>query len=234
MDTREISVFLRQGAIKARNIDELIGICKGVVADDRVCEAEAKYILNWLEANKSVATEFPANVLYPRLVDMLADGALSDDESKELLEMLKAMTGEQGQCARANMSTGIAFDDPMPKLKFAGQELCLTGEFAFGKRKDVEARSAALGADLVKNVVKRGCVVVVGCLGSEAWLHSTHGRKIREAVAARDSGSPVVIVSEEHWHNCCEAAERRLDKEAEKQAELRTRSQQAIRNLVRG
>lgn len=230
MSEGDLAMLFRKSAVKARNLDELLGLCKGIIADNNVCESEAVFLLNWLETNKHVASEFPACVLYPRIIEMLADGVFTDEESKELLQMLQALTGESGQQGSANLSTEIAFNNPLPSITFAGQEFCLTGNFAYGRRKDVEERTAALGGKFVKSVVKRGCVVVVGCMGSEAWLHSTHGRKIKEAFAARDEGHPIVIVPEIHWHECAVACE---EQSAYSQATTRTQAQHAIRDLLR-
>jgi hypothetical protein len=36
-------------------------------------------------------------------------------------------------------------------------------------------------------------------VGSTDWIYTTHGRKIEAAVAWRESGSPLAVVSEEHW-----------------------------------
>ena len=230
MKSPELVMTFRQSAVRARSIDELLGICKGVIADEKVCQSEALFLLNWLEANRSVAKEFPASVLYPRLIEMLADGVLDDTESKELLEMLQLMTGEQGQQATVAMSTGIAYDSPQPPLDFEGNEFCLTGEFAYGRRNDVQSRIESLGGACVKSVVKRGCVVVVGCMGSEAWLHSTHGRKIKEAVAAREAGHPVIVISEEHWHACAEKIE---DSAEYDEAATRVQARRAFREMLR-
>ena len=232
MASRELAVHFRAGAIKSRSLDELIGLCKGVTADLHVCQAEAQFLLNWLEANKAVAREFPANVLYPRLVEMLADGVLDADESKELLVMLQQMTGEQGQQGTVTMSTGIGFDSPLPELSFPGQAFCLTGEFAYGRRADVEGRTCALGGTIAKSVVKRGCIVVVGCMGSEAWIHSTHGRNIQAAVTAREEGHPVSVVPEEHWHIWAEKHETSLADALQQQAEDRTWARNAFRRLM--
>ena len=89
MEKEELATRFRASAIKARTLDELIGLCRGVVADDEVNQKEAEFVLNWLECNTSVAEEFPASVLYPRLMEMLVDGRLDEDESKELLDLLQ-------------------------------------------------------------------------------------------------------------------------------------------------
>jgi len=228
----ELAVRFRASAIQARSLDELIGLCRGVIADGNVCRPEAEFILNWLTANKSVADTFPANVLYPRLMEMLADGHLDDDEAKELLGMLQQMTGEEGQKGSANLSTSIAFNSPLPRLTFQEQAFCLTGEFAFGPRAEVKARIEFLGGRVAGSVLKRGCIVVVGCMGSEAWMHSTHGRKIEAAVEAREKGLPVAVVPEEHWHHEAERAENGIYRELGRDAEQRVRVRAAIRDLL--
>lgn len=230
----ELAAKFRAKAIEARSLDELIGVCKGVVADDLVCQPEAEFILHWLDANKSVADTFPANVLYPRLMEMLADGHLDDAESKELLGLLKQMTGETGQQACVNQATCIAFNAPLPRITFVEQTFCFTGEFGFGRRADVQARTEFLGGRVASSVTKRGCIVVVGCIGSEAWLHSTHGRKIEAAVQAREEGRPVAVVPEEHWHVQATRREATLEQENDRSAYERTWARIGMRKVLKG
>lgn len=229
----ELAVKFQAKAIEARSLDELIGVCKGVVADGIVTGSEAEYILNWLMANQSVATTFPANVLYPRLVEMLADGRLDDAEARELLGSLRQLTGENGQMGAVNQSLSLAFDSPFPDLTFSGQTFCFTGEFGYGMRTHVQARTQALGAQISDNVCLRGCIVVVGCLGSEAWLHSTHGRKIEKAVEARTHGKPVSVVPEDYWHAEATRREEELESEQGPFANDPSQVRARIRRLVR-
>lgn len=234
MGREELATLFRSAEIKARTMDELIGLCRGVVADGEVNQKEAEFVLNWLECNTSIAEEFPANVLYPRLIEMLVDGRLDEEESKELLDLLQQMTGEQGQCGSTPLSTCIAFDSPLPRLTFEGQAFCFTGKFGCGQRTDVIERTEKLGGEILKSVVKRGCVLVVGCMGSEAWLHSTHGRKILKAVDDRNAGAPIAIVPEEHWYHEVERLEQRLQNDAEHMASVRTATRFAMRRILRG
>ncbi len=46
-----------------------------------------------MERNRNAANEWPANVLYARIRRMLADDHLDEDESVELLELLREITG---------------------------------------------------------------------------------------------------------------------------------------------
>lgn len=206
-DKEKICTRFRTGAVKGRSLDELIGLCKGVIADGSVCQSEAQFLLNWLENNSNIADTFPANVIYPRLVAMLADGTLDDEEAQELLDFLKSCTGEIGQEGTMNLSCGIAYNDPLPELVFENQEFCLTGQFAYGQRSDVTERTQALGAKVIGSVVKRGCILVVGCMATKTWLHSSHGLKIQKAIEARDAGAPICIIPEEYWHKQAERLE---------------------------
>lgn len=230
----ELAVRFQAKAIEARSLDELVGLCKGVVADGQINGPEAEFILNWLNANQSVANTFPANVLYPRLVEMLADGKLDDEETRELLGFLRQMTGETGQMGAVNQSTSIAFDAPLPDLAFLGQTFCFTGEFGYGRRDDVKARTAALGARVANSVTVKGCILVVGCIGSEAWLHSTHGRKIEAAVAARVQGKPVSVVPEEHWHTLATRRELELEQCLQDGANDQSTVKSKVQQMLRG
>lgn len=170
-----------KAAVTRRGVDEFLGLCKGIIADGSVCEPEAKFLLNWLEGNALVQTEFPVSHIYPRLAEMLSGGTLSEADAQALLVLLQSATGEQGQQAAVNMSTGSAFDDPQPRLNIAGEVYCLTGDFAFGSRKAVKNYIETLGGTVSdKTVLASGCILVVGCKGSDGWLHSTHGSKIKD------------------------------------------------------
>ena len=81
-------------AIQDRHIDELIGICRGITADDKIVTQEADFLLTWMQDHKAYATQYPFDILYIRLHEMLEDGILDIDEQRELLETLKSFTGD--------------------------------------------------------------------------------------------------------------------------------------------
>ena len=66
--------------IQDRLIDELIGVCRGVIADGVVDESEAIFIGQWIEQHREVADRWPANIVYARVTEMLKDGILSAEE----------------------------------------------------------------------------------------------------------------------------------------------------------
>lgn len=201
-DGQAPSRFIRARQVADRSIDELLGLCKGVAADGRVCQDEALYMLNWLQANDHVRDKWPANIIRVRIVEYLEDGIVDQDEREELFDLMRQIVGSVDAPAALNFSTSLPFDDPQPDLLFSGQRFCLTGQFIFGPRPQCEREILSLGGSIVTAPRKSGCVVVVGLVGSRDWVHSTFGRKIETALDMRREGCPVSIVSEEHWTDC--------------------------------
>lgn len=191
----------RREAVAERQIDELIGIVKGVLADGMVHQGEVEFLLSWLNANRAAADQWPAKAIYPRLVAALADGKVDSDEEREILDLLLAAVGGNTapQVGEASDSTSLPLCKPAPSIVFAGQSFCFTGKFNSGTRdwcqKSVESR----GGVSAGTVTKKLDFLVIGDLGSRDWLHSTHGTKILKAVEYRDRGAPLAIVSEQHW-----------------------------------
>lgn len=187
--------------LEDRAIDELIGICRGVLLDGAVMESEARGILQWVEANRHVANGWPANVLYSRLRDMLIDHVLDSEEEAELVELLADITGGGMPVDRriASLSSALPLCRPAPDVAFHDKSFCLTGKFVFGSRKQCERVIVERGGDAVGSPTQKTHFLVVGSIGSTDWIHSTHGRKIEAAVELRAADHPIRIVSEEHW-----------------------------------
>ncbi len=201
-DGQPLSRSFNKTRLQNRTLDELIGLCKGVLADGAVTQEEAEFLQEWLLANSQVADVWPANVLYDRISRMLADGTLDSDEEEELIQTLLEITGGPVlDPAVASMSTGLPLDDPPPVIIFQDQQFCLTGRFVYGSRRECESEVVARGGSAQKSPTLKTNYVVIGLAGSRDWIHSTHGRKIEAAVRLRDKGIPVRIVTEEHWVN---------------------------------
>jgi NAD-dependent DNA ligase len=193
-------VVFHPDALQDRHIDELIGICRGVVADDIVNEAEARYLAEWIDNHRDYAGVYPFDILYRRLHEMLADGVLDDEESRELVGILKQLTGESKDLPGvADASTSLPVDDPQPPIAVAGSSFVFTGVFTVGTRKKCEEIVVGLGGSMHKTVRKDTDYLVIGDIGSEQWIHSSHGRKIEKAIAYRQNGTGIAIVTEHHW-----------------------------------
>ncbi|MEE7625423.1 hypothetical protein V3O24_04555 [Methylobacter sp. Wu8] len=67
-----------------RGIDELIGICKGILFDGVTCYPEAVNLMTWLNNNPLVAQQLPSP---------LSGNKLSADDEDQFLSLLPKITG---------------------------------------------------------------------------------------------------------------------------------------------
>lgn len=196
--SHDLRNVLGKDRITSRQVDELIGLARGLVADNRVDQSEVEYLQSWLAANLAVSDEPMIRILYDRIAEVLSDGVVDADEHAELLVSLRGLTGGPTEIGEVLKSTTIPFCKPAPKLRFEGVRYCFTGTFTFGQRKHCERAVIERGAE-AGSLTKKTNVLVVGVYATESWKHSSFGNKIKSATDWRSSGHPISIVSEVHW-----------------------------------
>lgn len=187
--------------LRDRSVDELLGLCRGILSDGMTLQSEAQYLIAWLESNRAAAGQWPGNVIYARVAAMLEDGILDDTEQGELLDLLNQTTGLGIPLPEiaASYASALPLDDPAPEIQFEGRAFVLTGQFAQGSRNECEAIIEDRGGIVRKNPARGVDFLIIGAIGSRDWIHSTHGRKIEKAVELRRDGILIRIVSEGHW-----------------------------------
>ncbi|WP_419787330.1 BRCT domain-containing protein [Pseudodesulfovibrio sp.] len=188
--------------VSTRTVDELIGLSKGIIADGTVSEAEALFLVQWLQENYDMASDdFVVQTLGKRVSAMLEDGVIDAEERKELFEILSAATGSTTGSTAA--STALPLDSPKPAVKFYERSFVLTGKFASGTRTFCQDIITDLGGVPQKSVTLSTNYVVIGELGSRDWKHSSHGTKIMKAVEYRERpDTKISLISEEYWAEC--------------------------------
>jgi len=188
-------------SIDDRQIDTLIGISKGLVADGKVEQSEAEFLLSWLiQARQNTDNPVIINLLN-KVDSMLEDGVLDPDESAELLSILHKINGEPSEMGELAKTTSLPIDHPLPSVTFEGMEFLFTGTCAYGTRKQCQAAIDSLGGVNAKGVTKTLNYLVLGTYVTDSWVHETYGRKIEKAMQYREQGVPLVIITEEHWVN---------------------------------
>jgi NAD-dependent DNA ligase len=185
--------------IAYRAIDELIGICKGLISDQRLSEEEILFLTGWLNANQQAADVWPANALISRINQILDDKIIMAEERDDLLILLREIVGQANNAGTTNNSTELPLTKPAPPVFFTGHRFCLTGRFMLGQRANVEYEIRERGGLIEATVTAETNFLVIGEIGSRDWLHSTHGRKIEKAISYAERGHPIAIISEEHW-----------------------------------
>ncbi len=181
-------------------INELLGLLTGIAADGVLNESEITMLCDWRDASAEMSAVWPAGVLITRLNEILKDGVITAEESADLLETIRQITGQRFE------ETGVAhglstefLEDAIDALTHQGQCFCFTGKFAVGPRTAVESTAQRLGATVRGDVTNDVTVLVIGSLASRDWRFSSHGRKIEKAVRLKEKGLPLVIVTERTW-----------------------------------
>lgn len=195
-----MDIFTRfnRNRIHDRQIDTLIGLTKGIMADGKVNHAEADFLLGWLAQNQFTESPVILN-LYQKVSSMLEDGILDDEESNELLSLLRRLSGDSSEFGEVAKATTLPVDDPAPEISFDGTTFLYTGTFAYGTRKQCHAVTESLGGRNAKGVTKEVNFLVLGTYVTESWAHEAYGRKIEKAMAYREAGVPIAIVTEGSW-----------------------------------
>lgn len=202
-----ISARINAGMRQSRDINELIGLCKGVLADGVVNFAEAVFMLEWLEAHTDCLNIWPASELYATLDSFLEDGVLDSSEESQLLGTLVGITGVPVRLEReggeaVSTSSTLPLYEPEGAIDFMGRNFVLTGKFEFGPRGDCERLVIDLGGVAQKAPTKATNYLVVGNIGSRDWAHSSFGRKIQKAAEMRRNGIDLYIISESKLVSC--------------------------------
>lgn len=187
--------------IQDRQIDTLIGLSKGMIADQMVNQAEAEFLRNWLVQNRQASDNPIILNLLEKVDAMLEDGMLDQEESAELLSVLHKITGDGSEVGEIGKTSMLPVNEPMPSVKFQDSKFLFTGTCAFGTRKQCHEVTEALGGACAKAVTMSLDFVVLGTYVTDSWAHENFGRKIEKAIEYRANGAPIAIITEEHWIN---------------------------------
>ncbi|MEQ8397275.1 BRCT domain-containing protein [Thalassobaculum sp.] len=184
--------------IDDRQVNELLGIAHGLMADGKIDQVEAEYLRKWLTNNVSLTENPIIGTLLSRVSAFLSDGVLDQDEALELFDTLRRFTGGQSHLDGLQKSSELPIDYPPPVIQVDRSAFCFTGTFAFGSRKDCAAAVERLGG--IHAPLNKGTrYLVIGVYATGSWAHSSFGRKIEKALRLKETGVPIAIVGEEHW-----------------------------------
>jgi hypothetical protein len=78
-----------------REVHELLGLVKGVIADGVVTDSEVVALGEWMQGHKEATMTWPVDVLSSRLRRILDDGVVGEEERAELAELLQQVTGSR-------------------------------------------------------------------------------------------------------------------------------------------
>ena len=142
----------RERGTHNRQIDTLIGLCKGILADGEVKQSEVEFLHGWIIANTAEVADNPVfHGLFATVEKVLADGVLDPDETLEIRGLLEGITGSPVELGEILKSAHFPVDDPAPPVRFAGHTFLFTGTFAYGDRKQCERAGIARRRRLIRH-----------------------------------------------------------------------------------
>jgi NAD-dependent DNA ligase len=173
---RDEELFNRFGheRIESRQIDELVGLARGLCADEILNQAEVEFLHKWLAANLGISDNPVVATLYRRISLILSDGLVDEEERGDLMHALQAFGATDFELGETLKPTNLPLCDPAPTLSFEGMHYCFTGTFSFGGRRDCESAVAERGA-IFGSLTRKTNVLVIGSYATESWKHSTFG-----------------------------------------------------------
>lgn len=184
----------------SRSVSELVGIVTGIAADGHLHDLEIQHLRTWLSEHKEVADTWPGSAIVAAIDMILADGHVSEAERQHLLDVLIQITGTDF----ANTGSVTAEPTTLPvddqaQLDLRETGICFTGTFSFGTRAACERLASRAGSVVCSQMSRKVGVLVIGSQSSPSWKQSSFGRKIEEAIALRENGHDIAILSERRW-----------------------------------
>ncbi|MFB3917553.1 MAG: BRCT domain-containing protein [Terriglobales bacterium] len=183
-----------------RAINELLGMLRGIVADNDINLFETETLAKWMMANTEVLDIWPVKPLAQRLNRIYEDGVVTDEEREDLKELVNQIVGGQDDKTFLYVPTDLPLTKPAPDVIFNDNEFVLTGKFFYGTRKVCQRQIELLGGRCSDSVRLQTSYLVIGSLISRDWKFTSYGRKIQKAMDYSDRCS-IAIVSERHWES---------------------------------
>lgn len=198
-DGQPINRRFREKDVGIRQVDELIGLLKGILSDKNLVDAEVRFLEDWLASNAFAANEWPGSVLRQRIHLALQDDILDPTEIGEIRDIIMSIVnGGKSPEYEQDLTTDLPLDKPTPPICFHGKVYCFTGKLVWGSRRNAELEVLNRGGTIGKPS-KHLDFLVLGLMSSRDWKHSTHGLKILSAVNLKEKGCTVGIISEKDW-----------------------------------
>lgn len=161
----------------------LAGILKGIASDGIITLDECLALKRWLYDNDYLKGHYPFDKILELLSKVLADNEITKEESNMLLSEIDKV-----------LNPVEALKSQICSVK--GQTVCLSGNFAYGQKSDVEKYITERSGIICKNVTKNLNILVIGSLECESYSNGTYGSKVKKAIEYNQQGCNIFIVKE--------------------------------------
>ena len=186
----------------SKAIDQLSGICAGILADGEVSELEAKFFVERIRGIALHEPVWPLTEICVEVERIGVSGQWGATERAQLKMLMENICGfKNTPDPTRTCSSAIALDSPPPHpVIFPERNFNITGRFAFGTRISVQDAIRDRGGTASDSPpTTKSQYLVIGTYATRDWATANYGRKIERAVELRKNGSGIAIISEEHW-----------------------------------
>lgn len=198
-DVFKINIYNHKEIVK-KYAQALLGICSGLIADNDLNEKELYFLRHWLEEHCEYLNDWPFNLLMRKIYTILEDGVITQEELDHFKQVLSDLVGgslEEVGTTSVNSTTLPLNHDAL--IIIPNHSFCFTGQFIHGTRKACHASIERLGGIASDGINSKLNYLVIGSVGSHAWVNTSYGRKIEKAVELQEKGQALYIISEEQW-----------------------------------
>lgn len=100
-----------------RDISELLGLLKGVLADGVVSQGEADFVRDWTASHPDARTKWPVSAICARIDRIFADGHADDAERDDLRQLFEQIVGGKVTMElKTADGAAMPFDAPVPTI----------------------------------------------------------------------------------------------------------------------
>jgi len=182
-----------------QSLGELLGIARGLLADQELSDAEIKFLDDWLDQRFEITSSFPGNVIHSRIKQVLEDDIITEEERSHLVATLTMLIEDRLEDLAEQVDLTELWFDEVGLIDFQQARFCLTGNFVYGPMKVCETAIEKRGGIVSPTVGKESNFLVVGALGLDEWRDGGLGTEIEAAMKLRALGKPVKIIPEDSW-----------------------------------
>ena len=159
----------------------LQNIVNDIIDDGEISDDEIQRLREWLEEHQNLKGFYPYDKIIGTVEDILFDGVFDEDEQQELFKLLDAFINPQtDHCA----------------VDVCGKIICLSGNFEYGSKPDVERMLTKKGATVVPTMSAKVEILILGEVGSGAWKYGNYGSKYEKARQLQQKGKNIRIMKE--------------------------------------
>lgn len=170
------------------SLQELRGILKGIIIDNKIETEEGLNLIKWLYNNIHLNDYYPYNHILSLFETILEDNIITEEESKSLIEIINSILA------------------PVTSLKeeitsVTNKHVCLSGNFSHGRKSDVEKIIKQSGGIIDSDVKRITDILIIGDYESQAYAHGNYGTKVRKAMDYCSRGCNITIIKEKEFFN---------------------------------